>query len=138
MILDRRPFVPPACPVEQVGRRSISSEADFSVSVMPFGQDTDGNTTHIEVQVTFNEGGKTSAVQSDIAEFAQDSATADGLHDITDGVTLARSTESQRVAKLGQAFCERIIHCRGVVDGECWALGASAMQETINSVSTDS
>lgn len=45
--------------------------------------------------------------------------------------TEIKSTESLVVDIMRLSFCERVANCRGVVDGECWALGAKAVQEVV-------
>jgi len=41
------------------------------------------------------------------------------------------SNEHPVAERMRTAFCERVANCRGVIGGECWALGASAVREVV-------
>ncbi len=53
-----------------------------------------------------------------------DGAVSTGLH----------NTDNLAVEYMRVLFCDRIATCRGIVDGECWALGAKAVKKVVEEI----
>lgn len=134
-----KPFVPPnpVCPAGQEGTIPDISAVTFRLSLDPHpGQEEPAG-----VWGAFNTvdelGDQKDLVQTDVWELPPDSPTIRRLYDLlpTRGDRLAYQlvghTGSPFVEKVRRRFCERIADCQGIVNGECWALGATAVQEVI-------
>jgi len=39
--------------------------------------------------------------------------------------------DDPRIERARQAFCDRVLRCKGPVNGECWALGRRAVDEVL-------
>lgn len=133
MELHNEPFVPPTCPTEQHGTPAkLSPEQFHFYTFEEEGSDASSNTM-TEIFGDFTELGSPTdenpfgnAVETDSAEVPIDSELSHR----------ARSIEGTKEAtrRLGAVLCERVRNCRGVIDGECWALGARAVMKAIREV----
>lgn len=144
--IEGTPFVPPnpICPAEQIGNIPNLDEVDFELYVFT-------SPTHLritEIRGAFGgvwneEGEYVRVVSTPFVEVPIDSPLANEVYrlaeDLTDAQTNARSTaisntESEPVEQIRQQLCERVANCQGVVNGECWALGRTAMKEILEEV----
>lgn len=65
-----------------------------------------------------------------------DSTIAEKVRRITEGrandeYLMVKASANARVDRVRKAFCDRVANCRGVVGGECWALGVTGVREVI-------
>lgn len=135
---DGAPFVPPQpiCPANQNGHIP-------DLGAVPFELGIDSGTrrpTDIggEFRV-YDKGGKTTDfVETDIMQLPPDSPLVKRIEELaytkTESGSRGRpldSTESPFVNQVRVRFCKRVAKCQGVIEGECWALGKSAVREVI-------
>lgn len=127
------PFVPPLCPVEKRGELPNLGAAPFRLVVDPAaGRDTD-----VWGIFRIEDSDRTEYVETDALHLPRDSVLAQKLHKLTHAEEnvvnpgLLKDSEDPLVRRIGSTFCERVANCRGVIDGECWALGAKGVQEAI-------
>lgn len=156
MILNGRPVVPPTCPSAHEGVTSDLSQVPFKIVVGDCELDPSGEyLTKTEVYGYFGAGFKPSgeeddfvatealvvSIQSRLARTAwkylgdEKSPTEKGGRD---GYREAEAHDHEYAEKLRQTLCGRVAMCHGVVNGECWALGESAMREVIEALSDES
>lgn len=133
MELNGKPFIPPTCPIDQYGDPIIISPDQFKFRAY------DNDDFYLEprhVTVLMGHFGELDGViegddagdnvQTDVSEVPQGSDEARQGHMIHGNEEMTR--------RMGALFCERVINCHGVVDGECWALGARALIEVVRKV----
>lgn len=130
MELNRLPHVPPRplCPVSQDGPLFTILPARFFLDI------NSGAGGNIEMSGMFLPA----------QDEAQGGHVCTGFVSTVDGSVqeqyiLAADTESRRLLRLqhqiGKILCARIIECHGVTpDGECWALGNTALQAVLENI----
>jgi len=140
MMFRRGVFVPPICPTSPLGCIPDLRAAPFSFRTGSCTSNRQGLCTETEAYVSFGEsdsrGEYQNLVESDSLVLPIDSALAVKIRQIAEASKEASSvirdsTYSPRIAKMKKAFCDRIANCRGIINGECWALGPVAVREII-------
>lgn len=132
MELNGKPFVPAVCPAEREGDSITPTPDQFHLIVdndVYFGPDPRPMTTVIgyfgELE---DDTPENNVIDTDAVHVPQDSSEARLAHAI--------HGDRKAIYHMGVLFCERVRHCHGVVDGECWALGARAVIDVVNDVGT--
>jgi len=135
MNLNGRPFIPPTCPIEQENG-GVDLPTNFSsYAVYSVGVDASGGFKEADIFFNFK------SVEDD-PEGLHGSVTTEPLLVPANSELAVKAYELARneagtVARMGEIFCKRILECRGVINGECWALGAQALREVIEQVSDE-
>jgi hypothetical protein len=129
-------IVPPSCPdIRSYGDTEIrdTGSAVMGYDALDAQCDSGGNSTVTEIMIDFRRSAQSAPfieVKSVIAPI--DSELANDARDLADEKDSGRQ---ERVERLRNMLCDRVAHCPGVTgDGECWALGPGAIEETIRSV----
>jgi hypothetical protein len=127
-------FYVPLCPTERHGEEVDLTTADFSWHIFDSAPDESGRLTTTELIAAFNTGDDhENLVESDTVKVPLDSDLSVRARQLGDGGEGIFS-EGPRIEEMRQFFCERVANCHGVINGECWALGASAVQEVLSQV----
>lgn len=129
MELNGKPFIPPTCPVDRYGDPVALTPDKFHFMAV---DDEDHNPGPESVTAIIGYFGQVLGSEPD--ENGDHIET--GIVEVpqrSDEARQARAIDGNQdaVNRMGALFCERIIKCRGVVDGECWALGARAVIEVV-------
>ncbi|HEU5122209.1 MAG TPA: hypothetical protein VFT59_05175 [Candidatus Saccharimonadales bacterium] len=134
------PYVPPICPVEQWGDIPNLSIASFML-VVDVWLDRPG-----ELHGTFyppetdEDGEVTAEIYTDKLTLPPDNSLAPNIRRLLgtepDGPvsTGIPNTDNLAVEYMRVMFCDRVANCRGIVDGECWALGTKAVREVFEEI----
>ncbi len=137
------PFVPPKplCPTFQQGHLSDLEAVPFLLTVEPGkGRPTEvGGEFYVDAEDI-----KRGYVETDIMQPPPDPSLLQRLLELTYTKTESgewgralNNTQSPFVERVRKRFCERVANCLGVIDGECWALGKSAVKEVIEQALKD-
>lgn len=126
-------LVPPNCPaVLGEWRRGNIGAAVMRFSAHDCESDGAGNLTTTEAFVSFrDDGAEEPFLEPRSLTVPIDSDVSNKARDLADEI---EAGDSARLEHMRAALCDRVSKCRGVVDGECWALGPSALSEVITSV----
>ena len=130
MLMRGKPFVPPNCTVLQDGRIEDLSAVEFFIGGIK-GGDSDVVT---DAQLTIFFGDKNAGDDEDEYVGAISSSVIVPLGSMAaiNGMRLAdMEATDPPVEAVRQTFCERVANCRGVIEGECWAIGAPAIREVL-------
>lgn len=134
MYLNGRPYLPPRCPVIRGGAEIDLSKAPFIWNSHDCQNDGAGKPTVTEMFGSFVAGkDHEDFVETDSLIVPVGSADADLAFQIGDGEN-TRVEEGDRLELMRRKFCERIMQCHGVVNGECWALGSEAVHAVLREV----
>jgi len=127
MIIRGEAMIPPTCPAV-IGKWKSGNigAAEMGYYVYDAGKDGDGNPV-TEICVDFRQNNEPVVevrslrvpVDSDLSNKARDLAK-----EIDEG-------KIDRQSRAGGTLKERVTYCRGVVDGECWALGPTALRQVL-------
>ena len=134
-----KPFVPPTCPAVRAGHIPDLEQADFKlqVHILPqppitevigvFGDLDDDRPNMLKTGMV--------TAYSDLP-WPQKAHQIAGLDDTPaeESSVSILNTESEMVERIRKLLCDRVANCRGVFDGECWALGTQAVREVIEGV----
>ncbi len=114
------PYVPPYphCPAEREGARITPHPSDFMWVTAD-----DSSREVVEGWGVFTDENDTDLLRTAATEAPYDTEHAGRIYG-----------GAQFDEKIGEIFCDRILNCRGLTQGECWALGPKAVQEVIASV----
>ena len=130
MELNGKPFVPPTCPTEQSGGPMTLSPDQFGLIV----HDAKDHNTESFLVTEFL--GYFAEIGNADDEDEVENTVETGVAEASIGSDVSRQayetlSSKQAVHHMGELFCERVLNCRGVIDGECWALGARAVIEVV-------
>ncbi len=139
------PYSPPTCPVNRSGDIPDLESVSFRLIMDPGPTRPTEIYGSFEVLETDEHGDEDIAahVSTDVLHQSVDSPLEQRVRQLMDGSDTHNSlkhTERLVVDMVRTFFCDRVAECRGVIDGECWALGAKAVQEVVGevlNVSTD-
>lgn len=142
--IEGTPYVPPTCPVSQSGDIPNLGSVPFRLIMDP------GHNRPTQIYGSFEvlqpgEGGQddmyiAAHVSTDALEMPPENPLEQRVRQLmgVDPGSFAsgsrKHTERLVVNMMRMAFCERVADCRGIVDGECWALGAKAVQEVVGEI----
>jgi hypothetical protein len=145
MRLPDKVIVPPTCPVlnEKFGMRSGDiRNAYMTLHAGDCVSDQQGNDTTTEVFVSFytnprdeDQGIPPFLVTSPSLLVPIDSPTSNAARDLYHATDHGQGIER---LQLQAELCRRVATCRGVVDGECWALGPKGLGEAILKIAGES
>jgi hypothetical protein len=135
MELRGKAIVLPTCPAIAPGTEAEAS--DLSVATMAFNTFTFGRNEAGEPAVTdvyvsfFHEGAQQPFLETGALSLPSDSDISRKGRDLAHAIELGDELKREEIKT---RLCDRVRNCHGVVDNECWALGASALSEVIQSV----
>lgn len=129
-------IVPPNCPaLIDTSKPKDLSTAKLDLMTHDCEDDGSGNSTVTESWVTFTEPGAEEAfVAPESLVVPIDSDISNQLRDLANRID--EGDEANR-DNLQRILCSRVLNCHGVVDGECWALGASALSRIVSTIMND-
>jgi len=142
MEINDQPFVPPTCPQSEDPEGTFLDSAGFGVVIRGFPglADTPAPTgtfvyqpdKQLSIQGTFRPVVPQPRVQH---QLQTGTVVAENYTQLEDKLFDMRDPQgsAQRVVELGRRLCDRVRVCHGVEsDGQCWALGARAVEQAIN------
>jgi hypothetical protein len=121
MIRNGEPFVPPTCPVEREGQISMIRPEQFELYIDHAYQ---GDTAYISGM--FREGES----DGDVNTLSVGPLRPELTSDLTDRA-LDTDFYPDASRRLGEILCDRVINCRGIENGLCWALNTTAFENAI-------
>jgi len=138
----RGAYVPPICPIKPAADFEDLREHPFELVI---GEMRSTQITEIFGVFGPPDGYTNNVVETTAIEVPSDSPLADKARLIAYGTTeILRphidDTKGQDVVatrQIGEALCKRVLECQGVQNGECWALGPSAVKAILEEVTPD-
>ena len=134
MLLKGEAFVPPSCPAKETGPAGDIVQMEFFYDTHTYlGASSGQSETEVIVQFFKRDNDKLDGTGwSTVATstvYIGDTELALQAQQIAEG---PKAVELQK--RFREIMCERVINCRGVLNGECWAIGVTALGEIHNQV----
>jgi len=130
MELTNQPFAPPTCPADKYGEPFTLSPEQFRFRVhdinstdFPGRRATEFFGSFTEADSVTEENYNGNLVETDAVELPVDTEAARRAHEV--------GSDEEAIRRVGALLCQRVRVCHGVVDGECWALGARGVIEAV-------
>jgi len=133
MRMHGQPFVPPSCTESWVGEAFALPGDNFDLAVWDSPNETTGKMTDTEIFFSFMHPD----YLHNETHLSTDSLIVPNDSDIASKARSIDLKDNRLIAHIGNIFCERIMQCRGVIDGQCWALGADAVREVVEQVTNE-